>query len=853
MEPERWERIKAVFQEACEREPERQAQYLAQACGDDGELRAAVERLLRAHAGAGSGFLEARASLEPVPPEPCPARIGPYRVVRELGRGGMGTVYLAERDEPGLRKTVAIKVVRRGRESAFVVGRFRTESQILAALEHPGIARLYDGGTTDDGRPYFVMEHVDGQDLLSHCDAARLAIEARVRLFVRVCEAVQYAHQSLVVHRDLKPSNILVTAAGEPKLLDFGIAKLLGPETAQVGSEETAANFRLMTPDFASPEQVRGLRVTTASDVYSLGIVLYELLAGQRPYRLQGSTATEVERVVLEQQPEPPSVVSARARGAPAPQDAISPESVSAQRGTTPAKLKQQLRGDLDNIVLKALRKEPTERYATAADLAEDLRRHLEGLPVRAHPDARPYRLAKFVRRHRAGVAAASIAVLGLVAGLAVALRQAHVAEQERRRAEARFQDVRGLANVVIYELHDAIGDLAGATAVRKLMVARALEYLDRLGTEAHEDLSLQRELADAYQRVAQAQGGGGGANLGDTRGAFESLAKALAIRRGLAAREPAEPQDLLGLSLLEFDLGTLQRTTGDASRAEQSFLSAAARLEALQAAGVLPGAQRGRLGAVYQRLGEAQSFQRKGEQALQSAAKAVAIAEGVLQDAPGDPVSRSHLAAAYVTQAGALAAHDRLSDALAQVGKARTLVEGLLHATPLDARQTRILLFILHAQGSYVQELGDVRTALDVRREALRIAEEALRRDPRDRWSQMAVAVAADALGDTLLARGEPDQAAERFQQALAISRQALAEDQGYEFARLQALSAEYGGGRALLSRGRPSERAEACAALRRVRRVWEGLQSEGRLGAGDAEALAELLRWLERCGPAH
>ena len=754
-----------------------------------------------------------------------PERIGHYRVLRELGRGGMGTVYLAERDEPGMRKTVAVKVVSRGMDSAFVLRRFRRERQILAALEHPGIARLYDGGTTDEGLPYFVMEYVDGEDLVAYCAGHHLPIRARLQLFLRVCEAVQYAHQGLVVHRDLKPSNILVTAAGEPKLLDFGIAKLLGPQIGEESDEQTVSLVRLLTPDFASPEQVRGDRVTTASDVYALGVVLYEVLSGRRPYRLKGGTAAQLERAILERDVEAPSTALAR-------------------------DLQRQLRGDLDNVVLKALRKDPAERYATAAELADDVRRYLEGFPVRAAPDRPAYRIAKFLRRHRTGVTAGAAVILSLVVGLGVALRQARVAEAERRRAEALFQDVRGLGNSVIYELHDAIGNLPGATPVRQLMVTRALEYLDRLAAEARSDVSLQRELADAYQRVAQVQGGGVGANLGDTTGARQSYGKALAIRQALIARAPVDARDVLGLALLEFDLGALERVMGAPAKAEQSFLSSAARLESLRRQGALPEDQRRRVASVYQRLSEVQRFQGKHEAALGSAQKAAAEAEAAWSARPGDAAVRSALAAASHQLAEVLADNRRYAEALTKTRRARELLEAALRENPLDAQHTRILLFVLNGESRYLWELDDRAGSLKVRARALEVAAEASRRDPQDRWSQMGVVVAAVALAEALLQTGSARESVRHFREALAIGRAAADADPQNRYVQLEAAAAEYGLGRALLAEGSPPAVAEGCASLARVQAFWTGLQGAGGLPAGETEDLEQRLPALRaRC----
>jgi len=860
MDSSRWERVKAVFQDVFELAPAAQQAALQAACGGDVELRAAVERLLRHGHGEGpldapplvdgERYPETDARLDDEEDEAPPARIGPYRVLRALGQGGMGTVYLAERDEPGLRKTVAVKVVRRGMDTEFVVRRFRNERQILAALEHPGIARLYDGGTTDDGLPYFVMEYVDGEDLLAYCDARGLPIASRLQLFRRVLGAVQYAHQGLVVHRDLKPSNILVTAEGHPKLLDFGIAKLLGHRRSDEGAlEETAAAVRLMTLDYASPEQVRGERVTTASDVYSLGVVLYELLSGHRPYRIHGRGALELERAVFREEPDPPSAAAARVEDVPArgagEARTITPADVSARRGVAPRKLRRLLRGDLDTVVLRALRKHPAERYETAAELAEDLRRHLEGFPVRAQPERRGYRAAKFVRRHRVGVAAAAAVVLSLLTGFAVAVRQARVAEAERRRAEARFEDVRRLANSVIYEFHDAIGNLPGATAARRLLVTRALEYLDRLADEARDDLELKRDLADAYRRLGQVQGGLG-ANLGDTKGALESYGKALAIRQALASRKPLEPQDALGLALVEVDLGTLQRTMGQLGAAEQSLQSAAARLEALKAAGTLHDDQLARLAALYQRLAEAAQFQGKGEAAFRWAQKAVEEAEAATGGRPPDATLRPVLAAAYHQLAEALADHGRVPEALARSRQARALLEATLREDPLDAYHTRILLFVLNGEGNSLAALGDTSGAIDVRKRALQVAEEAWQRDPQDRWSRIGVAVAARAMGTALLQARDARGSAPHFRKALRICGDALSEDPRNAYARLEAASAEWGLARALISQG---ALPEGCALLERVRTFWGGLRATGDLPPGEAADLARIPPWRARC----
>lgn len=434
----RWRQVDALFAEALDRPPEERDVFLRAACGDDAELLDTVRELLGLAEKAEQELGESvdrfaptlfNDALEHTDLEPLPIgeQIGAYRVVREIGRGGMGAVYLAERADGEFDRRIAIKVIKRGMDTDEVLGRFHAERRILAGLEHPHIARLYDAGASNDGRPYLVMEYIDGERIDAWCDRHRLGVDERLRLFVRVCGAVQYAHRRLVVHRDLKPSNILVTADGEPKLLDFGIARFLD-ESETGGSPRTRTGFRLLTPEYASPEQLRGEQVTTASDVYQLGVLLYELLTGHRPI------------VTADRLPDRPSTVALRgtrrrdddARTG----DDCSPADLAAARDTTPERLRRHLAGDLDTIILKALDPEPERRYGSVQQLMDDVERFLAGLPVEARPAGNLYRVRKFVRRHRAGVAAAAAIVLSLVGGLGAALWQADAAAAARDRAE---------------------------------------------------------------------------------------------------------------------------------------------------------------------------------------------------------------------------------------------------------------------------------------------------------------------------------------------------------------------------------------------------------------------------------
>ena len=411
-----WHRTKAVLAEALEQRPADRAAYLDEACGGDAALRAEVESLLDADSEA-DDFIVAPAFVALAADDERDGNlersIGPYRLERLIGRGGMGSVYLARRVDHEFERQVAVKMIRRGMDSELLIRRFRHERQILASLDHPHIARLFDGGTTDDGLPYFVMEFVDGVPIDRFADERTLSTPDRLRLFLRVVDAVQHAHERQIVHRDLKPGNVLVTPDGQPKLLDFGIAKLLDPDAD--GAATFTSLARPMTPDYASPEQVRGAAITPATDVYALGLLLYELLTGHRPYRLATHTPDEVARVVCEQDPERPSAAVARTETIAhvgGMTETISPASVSATRDGSPARLRQRLHGALDEVVLKALRKDPGERYASAAALADDLRRYLDDQPVAASQGARWYRVARLVRRHRAALATAALVVV---------------------------------------------------------------------------------------------------------------------------------------------------------------------------------------------------------------------------------------------------------------------------------------------------------------------------------------------------------------------------------------------------------------------------------------------------------
>ncbi|MDE3194868.1 MAG: protein kinase [Acidobacteriota bacterium] len=558
-----WKRVEDLFLAAGELPPAERPAFLQAQCGNDRELRAEVESLLAHDAGGVDTSLTGivrRSAVNVVETGNLSGRrIGAYRIVDTLGYGGMGSVYLAVRDDDQFSRKVAIKFIRYGFNSPGAIDRFLRERQILANLNHPYIAKLLDGGTTGDGIPYFVMEYIEGTPVDEYCEKNKLSIEDRCEMFRRICEAVSCAHRNLIVHRDLKPGNILVNADSAPMLLDFGIAKLLDGAN---DSNMTGGPW-MLTPDYASPEQVRGEPTNTASDIYSLGIVLFQLLTGAKPYHVKSTTPLEIEKAICTGQPPRPSSV----------------------------RRDRKLRGDLDNIVLMALRKEPERRYATVDGFSEDVRRYLRKLPVMAREDTFTYRAGKFIRRNRAGVLAGSLAAAGLIASTAVTALEARRAEQARRTAEAersvaveqrqraqreeeaaakasdlatrraleadlatqraqkRLSDLVGLGNATLFHVSDELEHVPGGLEARRNVIQTTVRYLDGLSAEAKDDIALYDLLGTGYTQVGDVLGFPGRPNLGDREGAIAAWNKAKTIFTRIETIHPgdvsAELQDL--------------------------------------------------------------------------------------------------------------------------------------------------------------------------------------------------------------------------------------------------------------------------------------------------------------------
>ncbi|MGI9174442.1 MAG: tetratricopeptide repeat protein [Rhodothermales bacterium] len=593
---ERWNRVHAVFDRALDLPAEARLPYLQKTCDLDETLRQEVEELLRATSPA-DDFLETplsdliRAMLDEIEPAEAAEsaigqRIGPYRLLEHIGSGGMGAVYRAERDDGHYQKRVAVKLIRPEVTRADALERFRSERQILADLEHAAIARLLDGGVAEveagaPERPYFVMEYVDGLPIDVYCDKYRLSVGKRLTLFRAVCEAVQYAHRNLVIHRDLKPSNILVTKEGKVKLLDFGIAQVMDAESSGDGATSAIlAPARMMTPEYAAPEQVRGEKITTSADVYVLGVLLYELLTGHRPYQPKNHRRREVERVVLEEIPVQPSTkvgTSEERIGRTGDVEQLTPKSVSEARASWPRRLARRLRGDLDRIVLKALQKAPEQRYASVEQLSEDVRRHLEGMPVKARQGRTGYHAMKFVGRNRVVVAAVVLTVLSLALGLGyavhqkrVALEQRHVAlEQERIAAEQRdyatwaaaeaFREKQKAERITdfIVSVFQGVG-----SSTRPNQSVKASDLLrqgaQRVEVELQGDPEVQAEMLEVLGEVSQ--------SLTFYKEAMPLLERALSTQRQLYNADHPK------MASTVYQLALLQQRSGNYDAAEPLF-----------------------------------------------------------------------------------------------------------------------------------------------------------------------------------------------------------------------------------------------------------------------------------------
>ena len=705
-DPQAWQRLKALLAEGLALAADERPGFIERACHGDAALRQELESLLAASDRTGTP-LDAHPSEQlldalgaPSTPAWVGRRLGAYELVALIARGGMGEVYRGERADGQYEQQVAVKLMRESPDPEFLRQRFDAERRILATLDHPNLAKMLDAGVADDGSPYFVMEYVDGQPIDAYCESRELGIDARLRLFRTVCQVVEYAHRQGVVHRDLKPSNILVTAKGVVKLVDFGIAKRIGPaDDAAI----TATAQRALTPEYASPEQVRGEPATPASDIYALGVVLYRLLTHASPYGDTTGDSYALTRAICDTEPPRPS----RAPDA---------------SGQLPSRtLRRRLQGDLDAVVMMALRKQADRRYASAEALGDDLFRHLEGLPVQARRGAFSYRAGRLLLRHKAVAGAVLFANLALIVGIGIASYEAIQARQQRERAEHHAQSVRRLANSFMFEVHDAIARLPGATPARKLLVQNSLKYLEELSHESSGDATLRLELAIAYRKIGDIQGRAFTANLGDPDGALKSYARGVE----LLDRMPGEPAQRELVNLYKRQAGVLVMRNESAA-------------------------------------------------ALAAAGKAVAIAQKIADAHPRDEADLMMLASSRGQHAQAMQGAGKMDDFMVESERAATLLRQVLARNP-DQREAQLYL------SSHYSQLGDrylerdttpetSKLAYDAFTQGVALLESASAGKPDDALLAARVAAMNDDVGRALLRLHRPADARTQHLKALAI-----------------------------------------------------------------------------------
>lgn len=557
LSPERWQEVSPYLDQALSLPEGERATWLGSLRAEKPSLADLLQQLLEEHhTAAQEHFLESTGISGYNQPLFPGTAIGAYALIKPIGQGGMGSVWQAERKDGRFERNVAVKFLRFHVAATDGAGRFKREGKILGQLAHPHIAELIDAGVTANGEPYLVLEHIDGEDIDKYCDRRELDLDARLKLFLDVLSAVGHAHTNLIVHRDIKPSNVLVRNDGQVKLLDFGIAKLLAGDAG--GGDATLLTGEgggALTPQFAAPEQVTDAAITTATDVYGLGVLLYLLLTGQHPAGPGAHSSAELIKAIVETEPR-------RASDAVNSSKSEFETANAGSRGTTPDKLCRLLRGDLDTILAKALKKNPGERYASVAAFSEDLQRYRKHEPISARPDSFIYRASKFVYRNKVGVALAALALIGVASALIVIRREA-------QRAEYRFQQVQKLAHSVLFDLNPQIEFLAGSTKARELLVNTSLEYLDSLAKEAGNDPRLQLELAEAYNKIGDVQGNPNYANLGHPEAAVESYTKAAAI----ASKLRSSPEALEILATAYSNMGTVQaRLLGRSSQGRENM-----------------------------------------------------------------------------------------------------------------------------------------------------------------------------------------------------------------------------------------------------------------------------------------
>ncbi|MFL6620568.1 MAG: protein kinase domain-containing protein [Povalibacter sp.] len=764
--PERWSLVKALFAEALEAPASQRSELLMREAQGDTALIAEVQSLLAVHDEPGElldrvpAELKAQAFAVADDNDRLGERIGAYRIVGLLGTGGMGHVFKAVRDDDQYHAEVAIKLMRADVIGPIAEQRFKTERQILAGLDHRNIARMLDGGTTRSGSPYVVMELVSGEPIDRFSDAHSLNVRERVQLFLQVCAAVGYAHQHLVIHRDLKPNNILVTADGSVKLLDFGIAKLVDVDAANSATREGAVTqLQIMTLDYASPEQVSGETVTTVSDVYSLGVVLYRLLTGQSPYGARVNDAQRVAEILSETTPTRPSLVHASDR----------------QR-------RRDIDADLDNILLMTLRKEPQRRYSSVEQFANDLRNYLAGMPVLARGNSLRYRAAKFVRRRKVEVAAAVLVIASLIGGLSSSVHEARVAEQQRLTAQRHFDSVRNLAATMLGEVYDSIRDLPGAVEARTTILETGKQYLDDLSKETLGDQKLMEELGSAYRKLGDLQGGQNSASSnGDSKSALVSYRKSIALLEGVVKADPGNTHAAVTLAKsLIVEARLLLYTKGPAAALESA--TRAVTLAESSSAGFRDDFDRMQtLSVCYWTLGDVLLGVVKPDEGMRAYARMLATNEQYSNAHPDDIAGLRILRNNYGNAAQAvdprMTPQQTHARTLELNRKSITVGETLLQKDPTAPEHAVRLAEIRTNYADALYGGGDYATALTMYRLAAPVLDETARREG-DARARLAQATNHCGLASALAKTGDTSAAIAMFAGAERTFTELLAQD---------------------------------------------------------------------------
>jgi eukaryotic-like serine/threonine-protein kinase len=805
---ENYEKVKEIFSAALELSTAERDEFLA---AQDKELRREVESLLLANEEAGN-FLNEASAVEVVQnsigksDNLAGQKIDKYRIEREIGRGGMGVVYLATRED--FQQQVALKLIKRGMDSDAIIERFAREREFLASLNHPNIARLLDGGTTDEGTPYFVMEYVEGTPVDEYCKTEKPSEKEKLELFLKICAAVAFAHQKLIVHRDLKPSNILVDKTGDPKLLDFGIAKLLNST-----DRETQTNQRVLTPAYASPEQIRGEMVGTTSDVFSLGVILKELLTKEKV--VSAAVAERLKSSVNE--------TKSKKR--------ISPNSpFSTPRSPT-------LKGDLHDIVAQAARQEVSRRYASVEAFSEDIRRYLADLPIAARKDSFAYRASKFVQRNRIAAAAAVLLLLSLIGGIAATIWQARIAQRERALAEQRFESLRKSSRSMVSEIHAAMMNLPGSLEARKLLLQRAVEQLDTLATGAGDNRQLQLDLADAYQNIGY---------LPDKPLAerTELFNKSIAFYQNILAADPKHIEARKGLAMSKVNLADFARLRGETDEALNYNREAVALLESIVADEPDNLKHKTALWNVSYNAALTLTQTGRAAEALDICRRmrdvAVELREKDSTDTSDNKFRRPYLSLGLASSSLIfLGRYDEaiteIRTALEENAKTRQMYpEGMIERLDESVFNWRLSMAL--------ERSGKMQEAIEAMKKSLDVVEQLAKDSPKDSMYQTSAAEFNSLFGHLLVRRaGKEGEAVNYFNRAIELGEKAIAADAQQKQAKADLAYAYGGRGYALAKTGKT---VEGINDGRKALAIYEELSTENSSNAASLRNYADALR---------